>query len=198
MCFHIGNRGESSLKINEISQKKKYSWINSNKNSFFPRGLKLSLFSLYGQRFPRYGPIFKIAIFGHETWPLAKVPEVAHILPFYPRGSKFSSFFALRAAVSEIGAYFQNCYIEAWKFAILAKVPEVEHVYTLFLPHGVNIDFIFILRAAVSEIWANFQTCHIWAWNLAMGQSSRSCTYDMGQFSNMSYLGMKLGHGPKF
>ena len=35
--------------------------------SFHSRGSKLSLFSLYGQQFPRYGPIFKIAIFGHET-----------------------------------------------------------------------------------------------------------------------------------
>ncbi len=32
---------------------------------FYPRVLKLSLFSLYGQQFPRYGPIFNIAIFGH-------------------------------------------------------------------------------------------------------------------------------------
>ncbi len=47
--------------------------------SFYPRGFKLSLFLLYGQRFPRYGPIFKIAIFRHETWQVAKVPEVAHI-----------------------------------------------------------------------------------------------------------------------
>ncbi len=94
---------------------------------FYPSGLKLSLFSLYGQAFPRYWPIFKIAIFGHGTWQLANVPEVAHISPFYPRGSKFSLFFAL--------------------------------------------------RAAVSEIWAGFENCHIWAWNLAIGQSSRTCTY---------------------
>ena len=60
---------------------------------FYPRGSKLSLFSLYRQQFPRYRPIFKIAIFGHETWPLAKVPEVAHMLSFYPRGSKLSLFF---------------------------------------------------------------------------------------------------------
>ena len=41
-------------------------------------GLKFSLFSVYGQRFVRYRPIFKIAIFGLETWPSAKIPEVAH------------------------------------------------------------------------------------------------------------------------
>ena len=47
--------------------------------SFYPKGLKLSQFLLYGQRFQRYGPIFKIAIFGHETWQFAKLLEVAHI-----------------------------------------------------------------------------------------------------------------------
>ena len=52
------------------------------------KGSKLSLFSPHRQLFPRYWPIFNIAIFGHETWPLAKVSEVAQILSFYPRGSK--------------------------------------------------------------------------------------------------------------
>ena len=46
---------------------------------FYPKGWKLSLVLIYGQRFPRYGLIFDIAIFGHKTWQLAKVPEVAHI-----------------------------------------------------------------------------------------------------------------------
>ena len=37
--------------------------------------------------------IFKIAIFGPWPWPLAKVPEVAHIPSFYPTGFwKFSLF----------------------------------------------------------------------------------------------------------
>ncbi len=55
-----------------------------------PRGVKFRLSLLYGQRFPRHGPIFKIAIFGHETWQVAKVPELAHMPSFYPRGSKLS------------------------------------------------------------------------------------------------------------
>ena len=57
-----------------------------------PQGVELSLILLYGQRFPRYGMIFNIAIFGHETWPLYKVQEVAHILSFYTRGLKLSLF----------------------------------------------------------------------------------------------------------
>ncbi len=40
----------------------------------------------------RYRQTFKIAIFGHETWPLGKFPEVAHTLDFYPRGSKLGLF----------------------------------------------------------------------------------------------------------
>ncbi len=53
--------------------------------SFYHRGSKLILFLLHGQRFPRQGATFKIAIFGHETWQVAKVPEVAHMLSFYPQ-----------------------------------------------------------------------------------------------------------------
>ncbi len=39
--------------------------------SFYTKGSKLSLFLLYRKWFLRYGVIFKIAIFGHETchWP---------------------------------------------------------------------------------------------------------------------------------
>ncbi len=51
---------------------------------FYHRGSKLSLFSLYGQPFSRYASTFKIAIFGHETWNLQKVPEVAYGTCFYP------------------------------------------------------------------------------------------------------------------
>ncbi len=96
------------------------------------------------------GPNLKIAIFGHETWPLAKVPEVAHITLFLPQGFEIQLIFALRAVVSEI-----SC------------------TYTLFLPReggGVEIEFMLIeielilaLWAAVSKIRADFQTCHIWA-----------------------------------
>ena len=49
--------------------------------SFSPKGSKCSLFLLDRQRFPRFGPIFKIAIFGHETWPFSKVSEFPHIFP---------------------------------------------------------------------------------------------------------------------
>ncbi len=53
-------------------------WENSRKLqhtlSFYLQGLKLSLFSLYGQRFLKYWQFFEIAIFGQEAFPLAKVP----------------------------------------------------------------------------------------------------------------------------
>ena len=69
----------------------------------WPKFQKLHIYSLsipggrnwayfhYGQPFPRYRPIFKIAIFGHETWPLAKVSEIAHILPILPPSPKLHS-----------------------------------------------------------------------------------------------------------
>ena len=58
-----------------------------------------------------YRMIFKIAIFGHETWPLDKMPEVAHIHSFYPKGVKIELIFALLAAVSEVQEDFQNYHI---------------------------------------------------------------------------------------
>ena len=52
--------------------------------SFYPKGSKLSLFALYGQWFPTYGAIFKLAIFGLETCRLTKDPEVAHtVVPLF-------------------------------------------------------------------------------------------------------------------
>ena len=54
------------------------------------QGVEFELISLYGQWFQRYWPIIKIALFGHESWPLAKVPEVTHTLSFYPQGSQLS------------------------------------------------------------------------------------------------------------
>ena len=58
----------------------------------------MSSFPLYGKWFPRYRPIFKIVIFEPETWPLVKVPELAHI----PQEVDSELTFALRATVKEI------------------------------------------------------------------------------------------------
>ncbi len=67
-----------------------------------PGGMTLSLFSLCGQQFMRYGPLFKTAIFGHEAWLLTKLPEVAHILPKLPPESQISPPFALRSLAFQI------------------------------------------------------------------------------------------------
>ncbi len=106
----------------------------------------------------------KLPYFGHETGPSAKVPEVAHIASFYRNGGEIELIFALRAAVSEIRADFQNCHIWAWNFAIGQSSRSC--TYNVFLPQGVEIELIFALHSVVSEIRANFQNCHIWAWNL--------------------------------
>ena len=80
-----------------------------------PQRVKIELiFILRAAVFEIYGLILKIAIFGHETWPLAIVPKDAHIVSFYPCGVKIELIFALQAAISEIrGEDFQNCHIWA-------------------------------------------------------------------------------------
>ena len=65
--------------------------------SFCPNGSKFSLFLLYGQRFFRYGPFFKIAIFGHD--------EVGHIISFYPRGQDWAYFRSTASGFRDTGRF---------------------------------------------------------------------------------------------
>ncbi len=87
--------------------------------SFYPKGSKLSLFLLYGQWFPRYGPIFKIAIFGHETWLFAKVPEVAHIILSNPGGQNCALFLLYGQQFPRYGPIFKIAIFghETWQVA---------------------------------------------------------------------------------
>ncbi len=141
-----------------------------------PEGSKLSLFLLYGQRFPRYGPIFKIVIFGHETWQVAKVPEVAHIglLSFYHRGSTLSLLLLY-------GQQFLTCRpisILPYLGIKLLKRSEFQklHIYSLSTPAGRNWAYFCSTRSGFRDT-GHFSNCHIWTWNFSSGQSSRSCKY---------------------
>ena len=71
------------------------------------------------------------------NWPLAKVPEVAHILSFYSTWLKLSLIFALRAAVFQ-DTVLKNAIIghEIWP---LAKVPEVVPIFS-FYPMGSRLS----------------------------------------------------------
>ena len=106
---------------------------------FLPQGSTLNLFSLYQQQFPRYGPIFKIAIFGHETWPLVKVPEVAHtcIYFFYPTGLKLGLFLLYGQRFPRYRPIFKIAILghETWQ----AKVPEVAHITSSY-PRGSKLS----------------------------------------------------------
>ncbi len=162
---------------------------------------------------------FKIAIFRHETWPL-EVWEVAHIISFNPRGggSNLSLFRSTGSSFWDTGPFLKLPYF-SMKLGHWPKCQQL-HIYPLSNPGGRN-RACFSSTAVVSEILADFQNCHIWAWNLAIGQSSRSCTYslflpqgvenlacfnstgsgfqDTGRFSKFAiFRGMKLGHWPKF
>ena len=52
------------------------------------------------------GRLSKFAICGHETWQLAEVPGVAHILSFYAMGVEIELIFALLAAFSVLPTNF--------------------------------------------------------------------------------------------
>ena len=139
-------------------------------------------------------------------------------ITFYPRVSKSSLFFALRAAVSGMQADFQNCHIWAWNLAIGQSSRScIYHLYRLsFYTRDWNWAY-FTLWTAVSEIraefsklpylgmnlgkWAKYQKLHIYflstsgGWNWTYFRSPGS-TFKI--FLKLPYLGMKLGHWPKF
>ncbi len=139
---------------------------------FLSQGVEIELIFASRAAVPRYGSIFTLAIFGHETCPLVKVPEVAYILPFYPRESKLSLFLLYGHSVRDTGRFSKLPYL-SMTLCHWPKTSPRSCTFWLF----VEIELIFTLRAAVSEIWAVFQNCHIWAWNLAIDRSSRICTY---------------------
>ncbi len=139
-------------------------------HSFYLKGLKLSFFSLYGQPFLRYRPIFKIGIFGHETWPLEKVPEVAHTLSFYPTGRNWAYFHSTASGFRDIDRFFFKIAIFEHKTWQLAKVPKFQ--IHPFSTQGVQ--------------------------NLAHFRSMGSGLRDINHFSKLPYLGMKFGHWQKF
>ncbi len=115
-----------------------------------PKGSKLSLFLLYGQRFPRYRPIFKIAIFGLETWQVAKVPEVAHIPSFYPRGSKFSLFLLYGQRFLKYGPIFKIA-IFGHETLQVVKVPEVAHILSFYCSVSATFQVCLPLKASLSS-----------------------------------------------
>ncbi len=59
---------------------------------FLPHRVKIDLIFALWAAVSEIGAISEIAIFGHKTWQVAKVPKVAHILSFCPRMLKLSIF----------------------------------------------------------------------------------------------------------
>ncbi len=176
-------------------------WPNfaTPRGSCYPRGSKLSIFSIYGQQFPRCRPIFKIAIFVHQIWPLAKVPEGAHILSFYPRGSKLSLFLLYGQRFPRYGPIFKIAIFghEIWP---LTKVPEVAHMpsfyprgskLTLFSLHGQWFPrYRPVFKSAIFEHdWSKFQKLHKSALSYPPSQnftpfcSTAARFQDIGNFS---------------
>ncbi len=118
--------------------------------SFYPNGVEIELIFALRAAVSKVRQIFKIAIFGHETWPLAKVPEFAHMLPSYHRGSKLGIFLLYEKQFLSCRPIFKIAIIahETWQ---VAKVPEFANIPS-FYPRVVEIESIFALWAAVSKI----------------------------------------------
>ncbi len=114
--------------------------------SFYTTGSKLRYFLLYGQRFQRYGPLFRIGIFGHETSSRTKYPEVCTYTPFLPQCVEIELIFALSAAVSDSKLPYLGMKLDHWpKWQKL-------HRYSLSTPRGRNWPYICCMGSGVWDL----------------------------------------------
>ncbi len=74
---------------------------------FLPQEIEIELIFAYGQRFPRYRPIFRIAVFGYETWNFEKSSRSCIWTLFLPRGSKLSLVLLYGQRFSRYGLIFK-------------------------------------------------------------------------------------------
>ncbi len=145
----------------------------------------MSLLSLYGQWFSRYRPIFKLPYraFGYETWPLAKVPEVTHILSLNP---KWKSLFLLYGQQFPLYGQFFKIAIFGHETWSLTKYPAVPRILP-FYPKGAKS------RAKVQEV-AHIPSFYPRGAKFSLFSLYGQWFWDTGQFSKLSCLGMKLSH----
>ena len=149
-------------------------WPNLGKLHIYPKGSKLSLFSFYGQSFLRYWTFLKIAIFGHETWPLAKVPEVAHILS---PGVEIELIFDLQATVQRYRPFF-NIAIFGYEIWPLGAKFQKLYIYSLSTPGGRNRVYFRSTGSGFRDMGRLSKLPYL---GMKLGQSSRSCTYTVFQ-----------------
>ena len=122
-----------------------------------PSRLKLSFFSLYGQRFLRQEPFFKIAIFGHDIWSLEDWSQSCISTIFLNHGVKLRLSSLYRHPFSRHWLNFKISTFghEIWNWK---KAPKL-HMYSIstLLPQGFKIKLIFAPRTVIFEIQADFQ-----------------------------------------
>ena len=97
---------------------------------FLPGSLNSANIRSMGSTF-RDTALFSITIFGHKTWQVAKVPEVAHIPSFYSKGLNFSLFLLYGQWFSTYRPIFKIAIFghETWQ---VPKVPVVAHILSFY------------------------------------------------------------------
>ena len=119
---------------------------------FLPQGVKLELIFALRAVVSEMLANFQIAIFHvfrHEAWPLAKVPEVVHILFFYPRGSKLNLFSFYRQWFLRYGPIFKIAILGMMK---LGQSPEVAHILS-FYPRGSKVSLFSLYGQRFLRSW---------------------------------------------
>ncbi len=127
-------------------------------------GQNWDYFCSTGSGFRDTGRFSKLPYLGMKLghWPKFQKLHI-HVYPVSTPGGEIEFIFALRAAVCEIWADFQNCRTWAWNLAITQN----------------SKSCIYHLSSSWGRNWAYFR-------------STGSGFQDTGRFSKLPYLGMKL------
>ena len=107
--------------------------------------------------------MFQIAIFGHETWQLVKVPEVSHILSFLAMGRNWAYFHSTGFLESSHNWAWNLASGQCWRTC----------TYTLFLPQRCRNWAYFY--STCNGFWdaGHFSKLVYLGWNLAIGQARK-------------------------
>ncbi len=98
-----------------------------------------------------------------------------HIYSLSNPGVEIKLIFTLQAALSQIRANFSKLPYLGMKFVHCPKLPEVAHI-RCFYPKGAKLTLFLLYAQRFPSIRPGYK----------------------GSFSKLPYLGMKLGHWPKF
>ncbi len=88
---------------------------------FLPQGVEIELIFALRTMVYKITADFQNCYIGHESFPLAKVPEVGHALSLYPEEGEIELNYSIWPVISEIWANSQNYHTSIWAWMVISQ-----------------------------------------------------------------------------